>query len=449
MSQTSVDFSGDPTGDELLDNLLTPMQHNFLSGHAGTSRPSYAEQGIEWLDTTTTPWVVKRFDGSDDIIIGYINATTNLFTPAGLILDKVDATTAPTINDDNADGYSVGSKWIDITNDRAYIAVDVSTGAAIWKEISGSINGPSSSVDSEIVLFSGTTGRVVKRASGTGYVKATSGVMETPVATVPLVDLANQAANSVVVNATGSSAAPTALNMAASTMLARLAAGNIVAASVADIKTLLGISTSVVTIKKQIFTASGTYTPSTGMLYAIVEVVGGGAGGGGSSSGNSYGTGGGAGGYGRSWLSAATIGASQIVTVGGGSAGANSGGNSPAGNGGTSSFGSLISVTGGTGGNTNTAASNTFTVGPSGGVSSSADVNNGGEAGDAGISFTSVNAKGGKGGNSLFGGGGKEGVGGPGSAAVAYGAGGGGGAIASGGGAGGGGIIIITEFCSQ
>lgn len=40
----------------------------------------------------------------------------------------------------------------------------------------GDVTGPSSSVDSEIALFSGTTGKVIKRASLTGIVKAASGV---------------------------------------------------------------------------------------------------------------------------------------------------------------------------------------------------------------------------------------------------------------------------------
>lgn len=40
----------------------------------------------------------------------------------------------------------------------------------------GDVNGPSSSVDSEIALFSGTTGKLLKRATLTGIVKATSGV---------------------------------------------------------------------------------------------------------------------------------------------------------------------------------------------------------------------------------------------------------------------------------
>ena len=41
---------------------------------------------------------------------------------------------------------------------------------------SGDVTGPSSSVDSELALFDSTTGKVIKRASLTGIVKATSGV---------------------------------------------------------------------------------------------------------------------------------------------------------------------------------------------------------------------------------------------------------------------------------
>lgn len=42
------------------------------------------------------------------------------------------ATAAPTTGDDTADGYTVGSRWIDVTNDRVYVALDVTLGAAIW-----------------------------------------------------------------------------------------------------------------------------------------------------------------------------------------------------------------------------------------------------------------------------------------------------------------------------
>jgi hypothetical protein len=43
----------------------------------------------------------------------------------------------------------------------------------------GDFAGPASSVDSEIVLFDGTTGKLGKRATGSGLVKATSGVYST------------------------------------------------------------------------------------------------------------------------------------------------------------------------------------------------------------------------------------------------------------------------------
>lgn len=46
----------------------------------------------------------------------------------------------------------------------------------------------STSVDAEITLFSGTNGKLLKRATGTGYVKVASGVMGTPGA-IPIADL--------------------------------------------------------------------------------------------------------------------------------------------------------------------------------------------------------------------------------------------------------------------
>jgi hypothetical protein len=51
------------------------------------------------------------------------------------VLNKFDATTSPAVGDDGLDGYAVGSVWIDVTNDRSWVAVDVSTGAAIWLEL--------------------------------------------------------------------------------------------------------------------------------------------------------------------------------------------------------------------------------------------------------------------------------------------------------------------------
>src|ERR1700720_4672748 len=71
--------------------------------------------------------------------------------------------------------------------------------------------------------------------------------------------------------------------------------------------------------KVQVFTSSGTYTPSAGLVTAIIECVGGGGGGGGSAFSPTQvhgGGGGGAGGYARAYKTASQIGASQTVTIG-------------------------------------------------------------------------------------------------------------------------------------
>lgn len=90
--------------------------------------------------------------------------------------------------------------------------------------------------------------------------------------------------------------------------------------------------TPVQTVTKQVFTASGTYTPHAGLIVAVLECVGAGGGGGGVTgvAGSNVIAGPGAsGGYSRSVVLAATIGASKTVTVGthgtGGAAGNNSG----------------------------------------------------------------------------------------------------------------------------
>jgi len=47
---------------------------------------------------------------------------------------KLDATTAPTVNNDVDEGYSVLSRWADITADKEYVCLDNTDGAAVWEE---------------------------------------------------------------------------------------------------------------------------------------------------------------------------------------------------------------------------------------------------------------------------------------------------------------------------
>lgn len=220
--------------------------------------------------------------------------------------------------------------------------------------------------------------------------------------------------------------------------------------------------TSFKTITTQVFTASGTYTPTVGMKYCTIEVVGGGAGGGGSATTAamevSGGGGGGSGGYARKTVNSSIIGVSKAVTVGaGGAGGNNTGSDGAAGN--ATSVGVIVSASGGTGGEGGLSLSTYGNEGGVGGVGANGDFNAHGGPGQLGMgSFVGAIAFSGAGGNSIFGGGGvgrtaQTGIPTPGFNGTAYGGGGSGATSTQGdageaGGNGASGIVIITEYIS-
>jgi hypothetical protein len=61
-------------------------------------------------------------------------ATTSAPIPT---INSTVATTAPTVTNDNANGYATGSTWLDTTTGIAYILVDDTTGAAVWTATTG------------------------------------------------------------------------------------------------------------------------------------------------------------------------------------------------------------------------------------------------------------------------------------------------------------------------
>lgn len=207
----------------------------------------------------------------------------------------------------------------------------------------------------------------------------------------------------------------------------------------------------------QVFTASGTYTPTAGMLYCVIEVWGSGGGGGGTNNGGAGlgggAGGGGAGGYARKTVSAATIGASQTVTINnagtGGAAGTNNGNT-----GGTNSVGVIVTATGGVGGIGASAGSVSGSLGGAGGVGTGGDFNANGATGGQGFGVANLGVAG-LGASSSIGGGGKGSISGgaavAGSTATVYGAGGGGASVgnsatSAAGGDGSKGIVVITEY---
>lgn len=70
---------------------------------------------------------VSAYDGLVQISGGSTSAIKNNWS----------ASSAPTTGDDSGDGYVVGSRWIDTTNDKEYVCLDNSAGAAVWTETTG------------------------------------------------------------------------------------------------------------------------------------------------------------------------------------------------------------------------------------------------------------------------------------------------------------------------
>jgi len=162
----------------------------------------------------------------------------------------------------------------------------------------------------------------------------------------------------------------------------------------------------------QKFTSSGTYTPTTGMVYAVIEFLGAGGGGGGTAGGTSStsGSGGGGGGaYGKKVVTSAQIGSSASVTIGAGGSAAS--GNNNGSTGGTTSVvltgtgGLTLSATGGTGGygSTNAAGGTIVSAGGGGGSTvTNSDYSVSGGYGSCGIATGSAFAIAGGGGGSAL-----------------------------------------------
>jgi len=106
------------------DDEVTPLSNPFTVADANYDdsgniyfKAANGDYDIKVVGATTAwKYDVKLFDSED----------------AGVLLNKLDATTAPTVNDDSGDGYAEGSYWIDVTGDQAYRCVDDTVGAAVW-----------------------------------------------------------------------------------------------------------------------------------------------------------------------------------------------------------------------------------------------------------------------------------------------------------------------------
>lgn len=64
--------------------------------------------------------------------------------------DHLVATVNPTVNNDTTEGYAIGSVWLNLTADTAFICLDATDTAAIWKETTAGAGGGESNTASNV-----------------------------------------------------------------------------------------------------------------------------------------------------------------------------------------------------------------------------------------------------------------------------------------------------------
>jgi len=115
-------------------------------------------------------------------------------TAAGLL---TFGAAAPTVGDDSADGYQIGSLWMNTTTLTMYICSSAAAGAAVWDEFK---SGASGLVGSS--TFNGVTGRVITHNIGsTDYAISITPTADTEAKTGEV--YVTKAANTVTVHNTG------------------------------------------------------------------------------------------------------------------------------------------------------------------------------------------------------------------------------------------------------
>lgn len=138
----------------------------FQTVNPGSDGNVLTASGGTWISAAPVADGITSLNGLTAAVQLFANGSTGL-------APNWDSTTAThTLHIPLASGAGVTSGTISKTSYDAFVA---------------KVDGPASSVDGEIALFDSTTGKLLKRATGSGYVKATSGVYST----VADVDAAN------------------------------------------------------------------------------------------------------------------------------------------------------------------------------------------------------------------------------------------------------------------
>lgn len=131
-----------------VDGSGSGLDADMLDGHEATYFATDTDLDTHVADTANPHGVTKSQVGLGNVE----NLKVNL-----------NASAAPTATDDSTAGYSVGSRWVDTTNDKEYVCLDATASAAVWTETtqdtSTQVTASSTFGDDNRLLRSDGTGR--------------------------------------------------------------------------------------------------------------------------------------------------------------------------------------------------------------------------------------------------------------------------------------------------
>jgi len=146
--------------------------------HSGNSRPSYAVEGMVWLNTTTDP-IANYYTGSADIPIYQVDATTGsvrtVFSGDGTAYFKGGATGTVLGFVDGSEQFRMDATGVSIGGGAAAHALDVTGATGLTANAAGVVNGL-------LVQNSNGSGTAFRIASAKGLVFAADYENNSPVA---------------------------------------------------------------------------------------------------------------------------------------------------------------------------------------------------------------------------------------------------------------------------
>ena len=95
---------------------------------------TYRYDGADWLE-----WIASSATAFADITGSPGDNTAlaaALATKADVVQDNLSASVAPTVDNDETEGYEPRSRWFDIVAGESYLCLSAATGAAVWVQTS-------------------------------------------------------------------------------------------------------------------------------------------------------------------------------------------------------------------------------------------------------------------------------------------------------------------------